>query len=63
MSRRARAKETEESLTSLEAKDGVKEKALVSTTWIYGEEVRTVEEIEAIGTIRAITQEFGRSVV
>ena len=45
------------------AKEGGKEKAVVSMTWIYGEEVRTVEEIGESGTIRAITEEFGLSVV
>ena len=61
--RGAGSKRAEKEKEAEKAKDGAKEEAVVSMTWIYGEEVRTVEAIEASGTIRAITQEFGRSVV
>ena len=57
------SRKAEKAKEAEKAKDGAKEKAAVSTSWIFGEEVRPVEEIGAIGTIRVTTRAFGRSAV
>ena len=57
------SRKAEKAKEAEKAKDGAKEKAEVSTTWIFGEEVRPVEESGTSGTIRATTQAFGRLAV
>ena len=61
--REAGSKRAEKEREAEKARDGEKEKATDFMTWIYGEEARTVEEIGASGITRAITEEFGHSVV
>ena len=57
------SRKAEKAKEAEKAKDGAKEKAAFSTSWTFGEEVRPVEEIGAIGTIRVTTRVFGRSAV